>query len=82
MNIFLDKNNSLSWFVLYLNKEELVSTLLPEDLKIILRDPQSLWMIYTNKMSILKIKPHKNSQQLIELLGIFIINIENKVLSP
>ena len=38
---------------LYLNKEELVSTLLPEDLKIILTDPTiATGWIYTNKVEI------------------------------
>jgi hypothetical protein len=38
---------------LYLNKEELTSTLLPEDLKIILNDPTiGTGCIYTNKVEI------------------------------
>ena len=51
---FLDQKTThyLDLF-LYLNKEELTSTLLPEDLKIILNDPTILtgW-IYTNKVEI------------------------------
>nr|WP_314838294.1 hypothetical protein [uncultured Flavobacterium sp.] len=51
---FLDQKTThyLDLF-LYLNKEELTSTLLPEDLKIILNDPTIItgW-IYTNKVEI------------------------------
>ena len=51
---FLDQNSKhyLDLF-LYLNKEELTSTLLPEDLKIILNDPTiATGWIYTNKVEI------------------------------
>jgi hypothetical protein len=72
MNIFLDKQ-FIILICFYLNKEELL-TLLPEDLKIILTDPNRYRMDIHNKVEIiLEIKPYKNSQQLIELLGIFII---------